>query len=244
MGENPLNNEFEKLRKSTNRIFDRKDEEESKKMLDNLKSDKGKEALIECIRACKDNYNRLYDDAQKVEQPTKSSLLELAMEETSKAYYLCAAYIYLFDIPKAPIWADIKSIKNMRGTTIANTLVDIFIGHKLKGALAFIGRYALLKYSDKFEEMAIRAAKDRGQNVRDVQIKVRNYLKGLKDTYKYIDFGKIKEKGFYVDMDMESLEIYKPVSASDDEIKEMEFMIKTSRANVDDFLKCIGAVGI
>ena len=81
-------------------------------------------------------------------------------------------------------------------------------------------------------------------HVRDVQIKVRNYLKGLKDTYKDIDFGKIKEKGFYVDMDMESLEVYRPVSASDNEIKEMEFMIKTSMANVDNFLKCIGVTGI
>ncbi len=219
------------------------DRERAKKLLESFKSEKGNEVLIKCIKACKENSLRLHADSQKVDGPTKSALLELAMEEYSKAFYLCTIYLYLFDTKKLPIWANKESIRGSQVTTMANTFVDIFKGHKLKGALPLMGRYAPLKYPKEFEELAIKAAKERGKDPRQAALKAREYLKSI-ETYKDIDFGKIKEKGFYVDMDMESLEVYRPVSASDDEIKEMESMIKTLEANVDDFLKCIGVAGI
>ncbi len=251
MEENPLEKDFKELQKATKRVFTRYDEskeedrERAKKLLENLKSEKGNEVLIKCIKACKENSLRLRSDSQKLDGPTKSALLELAMEESSKAYYLCAIYIYLFDTKKLPIWAHKESIRGMRVTTVANTLVDIFRGHKLKGALSLIGRYAPSEYPEKFEELVIRAAKEKGKDTRQAVLKAREYIESIKN-YKSIDFEKTKENGFYVDLDINTLDLFTPHSAKENELNEMEYLIKISNANVDDFLRVVevGVAGI
>ena len=71
MEENPLEKDFKELQKATKRVFTRYDEskeedrERAKKLLENLKSEKGNEVLIKCIKACKENSLRLRSDSQK-----------------------------------------------------------------------------------------------------------------------------------------------------------------------------------
>lgn len=230
---------MEKLRKATKKTFEVYDEGAANDLLNNFKSEEGKIALVECIKACKENYTSLCENAQLTSMVIKSALLELAMEESSKAYYTCVLYIYLFEIKKAPIWADTETIKNRPPATMANMFRDIFKGHRLKGSLALMGRYAPLEYPDRFREMVINAAKEKRQDVRMALYKANNYLKEI-EKYKNIDFEKIKENGFYVDFDIKTLKLSKPTAANEDEMKEMEFMIATSNKNVEEFLRVIG----
>jgi hypothetical protein len=249
--DNSLNEEYAELEDEVGWVFDKLDETESQKLLNVLNSEKGKGALMAGIRGAVFNSERLLKDAQNTSEPTKSALLELAMEEAEKSYYLCVIYLYIFDIDKdkLPIFVDeeqLRRIKEMKLTTPMNIFNAIFKYHKIKEVMSFVGRYAAVKNPDAFKRIAKENAFRLGKRGRELEAymqKAEAFLKEV-EAYKKIDFDKIKMDGIYVNIDVNSLEVLTPKPANSDEIKEMEYMLKISLANSKDFLRKLGVTGI
>ena len=249
--ENSLNDAYLSVEDEIGWIFDKLDETESQKLLKVLNSEKGSKALIAGVKEAIFNSERLSKDAQNTSEPTKSALLELAMEEAEKSYYLCVIYLYIFDMDKdkLPVFVDeeqLQRIKEMKITTPMNIFNAIFKYHKIKEVMSVIGRYASAKNPDIFKRMIKEKAFNLGRRGRELEAimqKAEAFLKEA-EAYKKIDFDRIKMNGIYMNIDVNSLEVLIPKPATYDEIKEMEYITKISLDNSKDFLRKIGVAGI
>ena len=215
----------------------------------------------ECIK----NSERLSKDSEVVSEPTKSALLELAFEEASKAYWIANIYLDLFKVENRPYWAKLvgyaiefkrqsrKKQKGMFGGIVTrllmfeekrarmNILYSIFREHDLKILLPLLGVKAINEFANP-EEDIINAFKSIGiseEKIRDKRPQIKEYISYIQ-SYKKIDFNKIKMNGFYVDFEPETLNIYKPSQAKASDIEEIKRNIEISIRNVKELLMVLG----
>ena len=215
--------DFEKITSS------KRNTKELSELIDRLRSTGSAKEIYLCIAACVKNAERLMADAKRVSKPTGSALIELAMEESIKAYWLCEFYLKFYNPGNIPEWANERYLRELRNRPVEedlNIIFNIFKRHDLKANMLILIGGLFSALSDIYGELELNI--EPGE-----MIKYKLFFKKLNS----IEGNKVKEDGLYINFDFTKIKFSQPKSASIEDVKIIKLFTKELLSLNKKFLK-------
>lgn len=211
--------------------------EELDKIVAKLKTKSSQVAILNCIKACAENSERLSEDAKKVSKPSNSALLELSMEEACKAAALSVFYIIFYNLTKLENLGDFTRIKKMPIDLHINMINSMFLSHEFKifnpvlmSVVSEIGK-------EVYDEVMLEHLQKRGVTGEEAAEIIKEAKAGLDSFVIESIPSRIKERGFYVDFDFNELKLSLPTEVTEKDSTILQNWIAVYLDVVKEFLE-------
>ena len=211
--------------------------EELDKIVAKLKTKSSQVAILNCIKACAENSERLSEDAKKVSKPSNSALLELSMEEACKAATLSIFYIRFYNLSNLENLGDFTAIKKLPIDQHINMVNSVFKDHEFKVSAPVISKVIAEMGKEVYNKVGPTLLKKRGvpeEKTKDIIDEATQFLDSL--TTESIP-SKIKENGFYVDFDFNELNLSLPKEAQINDLMAVNLWTELYMNLVKEFLE-------
>jgi hypothetical protein len=211
--------------------------EELDKIVAKLKTESAQVAILNCIKACAANSERLSEDAKNVSKPSNSALLEISMEEACKAATLSIFYIRFYNLTKLENLGNFTGIKKIPIDQHINMINSMFLSHEFKGSNPVIMGVVSEIGKEVYDEVMPEHLQKRGVTG-EKATEIINEAKALLDSFVIESIpSRIKERGFYVDFDFNELKLSLPTEATEKDSTILQDWISVYLDVVKEFLE-------